>query len=1818
MAEIKYAELQAALPEVKAHLNRLREQMSEMQLFLEEGRLLPKEKAEAVAQSLKACMEKEKLLRDAAIALKIPVDGRIEEICEAARRREDEAEQLRAMRSVVFDYFRLTTTAENVLEALEESKRNLMKACSVMKEGLTDALKPYECVLEHVQSDRDADEEEIEYLRDTVGKTVARAVDKGWLSIDPALDIDKYLDDSCLLLARNEDGISSSACEQEGVMPDAEFASEEELGAGLDTEKEEMNESDKVEDGEEAEEVRHSDAVTETQVSEEQRLVVPIHGKDDEWTGFSGYMDEHVSIVLKDNPAASEVHATKMVNQMKDRPTAMVLALSRIAEMKMIPADEDPAYYAIEYHPDVQSLEYIVAHGYGARYVIDEDGKQTTYYVLSSKTCAGLQKDSVAQHIKTSPKGTVLKRHVQSKNTQPPNTWSRLQTYQSKLLADYAAKERLKFYSIEFDREDDQFTRACCQEDDLSFMIVPAVLRKGGERAWVNMMQSYLENDRINGPVLILVKRTEDIPVLSGQLCDHDSAVFNLLRYAVIGAPSKVLDGDLNPASMGRIPNDSVQADTKESDPESSAEVDVQEQTSATDALTGREDVSQVSQEEKPIELSKESVDLKEKCPATEEISQEERTEQLEQARRAYASHRPDVGNVILKGLCKLVPDMEPLEKQYAYATGDPMTAVEWSIAELLKVFGGDCGRTKEYDALALAAWLRLCFSNVVGGRETYALDANLMQDNLLYTSSPALRKILFRLTEWVRRQNRGLDDYLLRAVVQQNGIANQQTDLQKWATEKLENGTLLRSGHYSNRIIETRKLLFGNNGVIVRALQAMKSNDREKMAWVQAQVREYVCLENGVICLNREAIFRQMDETWKETRNFAKGKGRNDPLKGNERDTLSNQLHDLYGHIGEWLQTGESSRISSEHVVQIVREVTSLLEDAVQDVEAAAGQKDEAEGAITVLADTIKELIQRIHGTDQEQHIRRRFYIHLLEEPWVALDVNFLPHIEDRNEQIRPLDFCRRAVQYLTAPRKSWNEVIERIFNMDRERNGGDYGCASVLRTYLSEEQPDFVWPSRYADMDRFISSAQDRQSKKGDCVYLWEQNFTARLEMADGDGWFTTTAERERLERVRIAVYENYYQQNNFGFYGRALLHFVEAVHQAAMKQRPLYTQRLERLKQTLLEEDQKAPILSRINTLIEKDHFGAAESYLQQAEQGMLELNSYGLSDTGSCFGRFVDSCSQLCQAGRLNKNLAKTYADQHRHSQNNTTRTGEQLLRAWPENKTIPQKIEMLLRGLYLDASVSGDGRGEHFHAVIQEPGRIENYPHRIADFGSRLYRDGLDVELVFGNKKAESLFTDIDARLQKSSQAPTLILVNCTITLPERRALARKFAENLRTTAPCLILDRALIMYLAEIPLMERWRALIQCALPFQPVQLQNPFFENSSAEIPPDMFIGRRAELSTIIDPAGANLIYGGRQLGKTALLHRAKTLQHRPEDGSWAVYTDVKDKDAQKAAVEIAKALRQRGFWQTTPSVDSWGDLTDAIEARLMNEEGKRHRLLLLIDEADRLLIECEKTRYTELDQFKRLQNTTEGRFKFVMAGLHNVLRFSQKALDHNSGLPQLQGITVKPLSFMDARELLEMPLSYLGFTIQSGGEDVIAQILFNTNYFPGLVHFYASRLVKYKHKNAAKASEPPYRLDRDVLTRLLTDEDFRRMREDRFKMTLGIDVDDHSYYDTLAHLLCYCCNNSEEVMLYGMTAAELLSECRALSDNCALAKLDEKRVGVLLDELVDLNILRRESGSGEMRYLFNRPSFIEMLGDKEAVQNHLLDIMTRQEAKG
>ena len=41
--------------------------------------------------------------------------------------------------------------------------------------------------------------------------------------------------------------------------------------------------------------------------------------------------------------------------------------------------------------------------------------------------------------------------------------------------------------------------------------------------------------------------------------------------------------------------------------------------------------------------------------------------------------------------------------------------------------------------------------------------------------------------------------------------------------------------------------------------------------------------------------------------------------------------------------------------------------------------------------------------------------------------------------------------------------------------------------------------------------------------------------------------------------------------------------------------------------------------------------------------------------------------------------------------------------------------------------------------------------------------------------------------------------------------------------------------------------------------------------MPPEIFIGRQEELEKIESPSGVNIVYGGRQLGKSALLKKAK-----------------------------------------------------------------------------------------------------------------------------------------------------------------------------------------------------------------------------------------------------------------------------------------------------------------------------------------------------------
>ena len=116
---------------------------------------------------------------------------------------------------------------------------------------------------------------------------------------------------------------------------------------------------------------------------------------------------------------------------------------------------------------------------------------------------------------------------------------------------------------------------------------------------------------------------------------------------------------------------------------------------------------------------------------------------------------------------------------------------------------------------------------------------------------------------------------------------------------------------------------------------------------------------------------------------------------------------------------------------------------------------------------------------------------------------------------------------------------------------------------------------------------------------------------------------------------------------------------------------------------------------------------------------------------------------------------------------------------------------------------------------------------------------------------------------------------------------------------------------------------------------------------------------------------------------------------------------------------------------------------------------------------------------------------------------------------------------------------------------------------------------------------------------------------RAEAMARELGIDVEENSYYDTLAYALCSFSYDSDDIMNYGMTAKELYEECYGFNPHSSIAKLDVHKVDALLKELVILNILRTETDGEETRYLFSRASFIEMLGTKTQVEDHLLEAL-------
>jgi hypothetical protein len=128
------------------------------------------------------------------------------------------------------------------------------------------------------------------------------------------------------------------------------------------------------------------------------------------------------------------------------------------------------------------------------------------------------------------------------------------------------------------------------------------------------------------------------------------------------------------------------------------------------------------------------------------------------------------------------------------------------------------------------------------------------------------------------------------------------------------------------------------------------------------------------------------------------------------------------------------------------------------------------------------------------------------------------------------------------------------------------------------------------------------------------------------------------------------------------------------------------------------------------------------------------------------------------------------------------------------------------------------------------------------------------------------------------ETPNVILIYLGVLGRQQRQVIGGHARRAGLTVA--VLDEALLAFAGTAPKQERLAAFLQCALPFASI---NPYRPDIRGAVPREVFFGRSAALDELQSAEGTCIVFGGRRLGKTALLEEARRRFHRPEQDLYA-----------------------------------------------------------------------------------------------------------------------------------------------------------------------------------------------------------------------------------------------------------------------------------------------------------------------------------------------
>lgn len=1075
-----------------------------------------------------------------------------------------------------------------------------------------------------------------------------------------------------------------------------------------------------------------------------------------------------------------------------------------------------------------------------------------------------------------------------------------------------------------------------------------------------------------------------------------------------------------------------------------------------------------------------------------------------------------------------------------------------------------------------------------------YALNANAKEllDNFStefssFTEIKSLFEILTNISEYSWE---GFSDRILAKLGDMRD-QNSFFDSMKQKAESYQNSPQLnieakRTKHFSLKC-------FGEGSTLYDLLQFVIENDKDNCGLVTDKLKEYCIIEkNGddaEFMIDEEKINEIIDREWKNLYGFE--------LNNKTRDAITRYFYDRIELIISWVMFCNND---ADNNMEELRKLKISILASISRAEKIIKRKNPETypGVVLWSLQMIKEKLQ-------SNNPQFGYFGDLLYSGFIPMDEYFRPEIDPLGINIGFYEPWRNILRYIaTDSVTDVNSLLESVTDFNQGSDLFDnLNQLSLLKRFIPQHNLKDLSENDIENARKLADTNKKDFLKDLSLAYTYEQ-------IKEND-------HRELESQVNVA-HEYFRTQLDFGCFRQV----ISALQKQVLIKRNEYEKEnletLEKVLRTCSDEERNCQIINKARELLSGGNFVLFNEYLMRFQHGERNLD-YATQETNSFDEFFSDevfeSIWEKCVSNKggpvsgfgtqyMEKNRPKDWTKRNIENSKN-------FLKFWikrnPNNDMVRNIFESL--GFTVSSVTPKDISGKakvYSVSLEQTPKNRGDYVHPISIFGTQM-PNMLNVVLLYGGHNPKEIINTItNLNLGKLS----IVLLDYHLDRPERRQLAELFYCDTNRTTPFILIDRILWIYLSLKPLTERIPVLLQCTLPFTFFQ---PFIKEGS--VADEMFVGRVRELEDITNFNGSSIVYGGRQLGKTALLFRARSLFSKPEEKDFAVYSNMEiaknESDfvetlAEDICSEIGITDYNSTEYNELKKCRSTKDLCRIITILL--SDGKVERLLLLIDETNKLIDEFGKLNYEPLVPLITLKKKYHERFKFVIAGLHNICRAENTNIS-NSPFGQLgASICIEPLSPMDAYKLVTMPMKYMGFKITK--DDRLESILTASNYYPGVLHYFGYILIdkivsQYAEQDySALRNNPPFQLSEDQFGNVMNSPDVKETLKQKFTLTLDLDP----RYHMLARCITYMYHFNNPGGDAWITINDLHSIIESYKILC-LSSLSEKEIINLLDELVSMGILIKNNGASQ-EYRLRRRSFVDLIGpDFDALEKEIYE---------